>query len=101
MVASESNPPLDWNPQEEFKDLLKLAATICGGRYGAINLLDETGKPFKVSIGQSEIEVPLDSWFCSHTILQHGLLIVPDLREDPRFRDSLFVTGEPCLRFYA
>jgi PAS domain S-box-containing protein len=110
--ASESNPPqtpaapaatywLDWNPQEEFKDLLKLAAAICAVRDGAINLFVEEGKPFKIYMGQSVIEVPLDSWFCSHTIRQHGLFMVPDLREDPRFCDNLFVTGEPYLRFYA
>jgi diguanylate cyclase (GGDEF)-like protein/PAS domain S-box-containing protein len=112
VAASESSPPqtptvsaatylLDWNPQEEFKDLLRHAAAICEVRDGAINLLDGEGKPFKVHMGQSVIEVPLDSWFCSHTIRQDGLLMVPDLREDPRFCDSNFVTGEPYLRFYA
>jgi diguanylate cyclase (GGDEF)-like protein/PAS domain S-box-containing protein len=110
--ASESNPPqtptapaatylIDWNPQEDFKDLLKLAASICEVRDGSINLLDEESKPFKVYVGQSVVEVPLDSWFCSHTIRQCDLLMVPDLRDDPRFCDSLFVTGEPYLRFYA
>ena len=112
MTASESNPPqtptapaatslLAWNPQEEFKDLLKLAAAICEVQDGAINLLDEEAKPFKIYMGQSVLEVPLGSWFCSHTIRQYGLFVVPDLREDPRFCDSLFVTGEPYLRFYA
>jgi diguanylate cyclase (GGDEF)-like protein/PAS domain S-box-containing protein len=119
--GSESSPPqtlrvpaesylLDWNPQEEFKDLLKLAAAICGVRNGAINLLDavpdeglpdEQGKLFRISIGPRVIEAPLESWFCSHTIRQHNLFMVPDLREDSRFCDNLFVTGEPYLRFYA
>ncbi len=112
MTASESNPPqtptlppatylLDWNPQEEFQDLLKHAAAICEVRDGAINLLDGEGKLFKVYLGQSVIEEPLDAWFCSHTIRQCDLVIVPDLREDLRFCDSLFVTGKPHLRFYA
>jgi diguanylate cyclase (GGDEF)-like protein/PAS domain S-box-containing protein len=112
VAASESNPPqtstvsaasylLDWNPQEEFKDLLKLAASICEVRNSAINLLDGEGKLFKIYLGQNAIEVPLDSWFCSHTIRQYDLFIVPDLRKDPRFCDNLFVTGEPYLRFYA
>jgi hypothetical protein len=72
VAAIESNPPqtpvmpaatylLDWKLQEEFKDLLKLAAAICGVRDGWINLLDEEGKLFKVCTGQSVIEVPLDS----------------------------------------
>jgi len=109
VAASESNPPqtptaaylLDWNLQEEFKDLLKLATVLCEVRDGGINLLDEEGTRFKVYMGQSVIEAPLASWFCSHTIRQNDLFIVPDLREDPRFCDSPFVTGEPYLRFYA
>ena len=112
MAASESNPPqtpaapaatslLDWTSQEEFKDLLKLATTICEVRDGAINLLDEKGKLFRVHMGHSTIEAPLDSWFCSHTMCQCDLFLIPDLREDQRFRDNLFVTGEPFLRFYA
>ena len=112
MPASESNPPqtpaepaaaylLDWNPQEDFKELLKLAASICEVRDGAINLFDEEDKTFKIPMGQSVIEAPLGSWFCAYTIRQNGLFMVPDLREDPRFCNSPFVTGEPYLRFYA
>jgi diguanylate cyclase (GGDEF)-like protein/PAS domain S-box-containing protein len=112
LAASESNPPqtptapaaiylLDWNPHEEFKDLLKLVAAICEVRDIAVNLLNEESNLFKVYLGQSVIEVPLDSWFCSYTICQNGIFIVSDLREDPRFCDSSFVTGEPYLRLYA
>jgi PAS domain S-box-containing protein len=92
---------LEWNPQEEFKDLLKFATDICEVNDGAINLLDGGCKPFKVYMGQSVIEVPLDSWFCSHTIRQCDLFMVPDLREDPRFCDNPVVAGEPHLRSYA
>ena len=112
MPASESNPPqtptvpvatylLDWNPQEEFKDLLKLAADICEVHDGSLNLVEEAGKVFKISTGQTVIEAPLDSWFCSHAIRQHGLFLLPDLREDPRFSDNPLVTGKPYFRFYA
>lgn len=112
MAASKSNPAprpavpasachIDWNPQDEFKDLLKLAAAICEVPDGAINLLQQEGGLFKVYVGQSVMEVPLDSWFCSHTIRQHDLFMVPDLRADPCFCNSQFVTGKPYLRFYA
>jgi diguanylate cyclase (GGDEF)-like protein/PAS domain S-box-containing protein len=110
--ASESNSPqtptvpagiylLDCCSQEEFRDLLKVAAAVCEVQDGSINLIEEEGKIFKIYTGQIVIEAPLESWFCSHAIRQKDLFLVPDLREDPRFCDNLFVSGEPFFRFYA
>ena len=38
---------------------------------------------------------------CSHTLLEPGLVEIPDLREDPRTADNPAVTGAPQVRFYA
>lgn len=92
---------LDWNPLEDFKDLITLAGSLCEVREVAVGLLHEDGEQFKGYIGQSIAEVPLDPSFCSYTVSQSGLLMVPDLREDPRFCDCPCVTGEPYVRFYA
>jgi GAF domain-containing protein len=46
-------------------------------------------------------EVPRQAAFCSHTIVTPALLVVPDTRADPRFRDNPLVTGAPHIRFYA
>lgn len=112
MASSESNSPQTpeipaatylrpWNPQEDLQNLLRIAAAICEVQNVAINLLDEEGNPVKACVGQNIVEAPMDSWFCSSAIRHTDLFVVPDLREDPRFCDSSFVTGEPYLRFFA
>jgi GAF domain-containing protein len=39
--------------------------------------------------------------FCTHTILRQEVMVVPDAREDARFKENPYVTGEPFIRFYA
>jgi diguanylate cyclase (GGDEF)-like protein len=51
--------------------------------------------------GQSSAPVPRELSFCSHTIVNDGMLVVPDTRTDPRFCDNPYVTSAPYIRFYA
>ena len=64
MAASESNPPqtpamptatylLDWNLQEEFKDLLKLAAVICAFHGSSLNVLSQLPQQFGGTVQRS------------------------------------------------
>lgn len=46
-------------------------------------------------------ETPRNVSFCTYTILQPEVLVVPDARRDPRFAGNPYVTGEPHIRFYA
>jgi len=47
-------------------------------------------------------ETPRSTAFCAHAILsKSGICIVPDAREDGRFKENRLVTRAPFLRFYA
>lgn len=67
----------------------------------AISLIDRNRQWLKARRGVDVCETPRDVSFCAHTIQKDEPLIVRDAREDPRFRDNPFVTGEPFLRGYA
>ena len=92
---------LDTEPERAFDDLALLASHICGTPIALITLVDADRQWFKARTGTSLTETSRAISFCSHAIEQRGLFIVPDAREDDRFRDNPLVTGGPSVRFYA
>ncbi len=94
---------LDTAAESQYDDIVALAAHICGVPLASMTLVDETRQWFKARVGLEENETPRDISFCAHAVGSDGddLLIVPDAREDARFRDLRNVTGEPRIRFYA
>ncbi len=92
---------LDTEPERAFDDLALLASHICETPIALITLVDADRQWFKARTGIAERETPRAVSFCAHAIRQHGMFIIPDTREDERFRDNPFVTGGPRVRFYA
>src|SRR5512139_3740741 len=92
---------LDTAPEEAFDDLTLLASHICGTPMALITLIDENRQWFKSERGLGIRETERSVAFCTHAIKQTAILEVPDTREDERFRNNPFVTGQPHIRFYA
>ena len=92
---------LDTFPEQEFDDLSRLAALICGTPIALVSLVDANRQWFKAKIGIDEAETPRDIAFCSVAIQQPDVMVVPDTFKDERFRDNPFVTSDPHIRFYA
>lgn len=92
---------LDTEPERAFDDLALLASQICETPIALITLIDADRQWFKARTGIAETETPRAVSFCTHAIEQHDLFVVPDARDDERFRDNPFVTGSLFVRFYA
>ncbi|HKM81405.1 MAG TPA: GAF domain-containing protein [Candidatus Acidoferrum sp.] len=92
---------LDTEPEQTFDDLVVLAAYVCKTPIAMLSLVDDHRQWFKSKVGVEIRETPRESSICAHAIQQQDLFIVPDTRNDARFRENPMVLGEPHIRFYA
>jgi diguanylate cyclase (GGDEF)-like protein/PAS domain S-box-containing protein len=92
---------LDTPAEREFDELTRLAAVALGVESAAISLIDERRQWFKARHGIPFPETPRDIAFCTHAVASHGLLVVPDASQDPRFSANPLVTQDGGIRFYA
>ena len=60
---------LDTPPEEEFDDIVALAASVCGVPMSLVTLVDADRQWFKATTGTDLTETPRDLSFCAHAIL--------------------------------
>lgn len=101
LVALYEHAILDSEPTQEFDDLVRLAAHVCGVPIAAVTLIDAHRQWFKAIFGLDVRETPRGTSFCAHTILEPDVFVIPDTQADPRFAENPLVTGSPDVRFYA
>lgn len=92
---------LDTPPEERFDRLTRLVAQFFNMPISAVSLIDANRQWFKSVYGLDICESPRETSFCGHTILQNGVMVVPDATKDERFVGNPAVDGEPGVRFYA
>lgn len=93
---------LDSGSDAAFDDLVSIAAAICGVPMALVSLVDTDRQWFKARLGLADPQTSRDVSFCAHAILDPGrTMVIPDAREDLRFRDNPLVTEAPGIRFYA
>ena len=93
---------LDTLPEQEFDDLVRIAAEICDTPIALISLVDDRRQWFKARLGLEAGETPRAVAFCHHAIQRpEEVMVVEDATRDDRFENNPLVTGHPDIRFYA
>lgn|GEM_PF-507292 len=101
LEALRSYAILDTEAEPSFDRITSLVARILDVPIALVSLVDDERQWFKSCIGLDGRESPREVSFCAHAILQNGVLVIPDAREDPRFAENPNVTGAPFVRAYA
>jgi len=76
---------LDTEPEQCFDDISLLAAQLCGAPLAGVSLVDSDRQWFKSRLHIPQPQTPREMSFCTDALDSDGALVVPDLREDPRF----------------
>ncbi|MFI1987766.1 ATP-binding protein [Actinoplanes sp. NPDC020271] len=92
---------LDTDAEQDFDDIVTLAAQLCDKPIALISLVDADRQWFKARFGTDVCEGPRDTSLCTHAMFDENVMQVPDALLDPRFANSPTVVGHPHIRFYA
>lgn len=92
---------LDTPAEARFDRLTRQAIEYFEVSSAIVTLIDDRRMFLKSVIGPIQQNLPRNISFCTRTIQSAGPLIVPDARNDDRFKANPLVLGDPHIRFYA
>lgn len=92
---------LDSSAENNFNELVELAAIICEVPIALISLVDENRQWFKAKIGIETVETSRNLSFCGHALHSTNILEITNTLLDDRFKDNPLVTSSPHIRYYA
>lgn len=101
LTALDRLQVLDTPPEAEFDDVVLLASELCRTPTALVSLVDKDRQWFKARLGFPAQQTALDRSVCRYAMAEDRVLVIPDLRLDPRTRANPLVTGSPFIRFYA
>jgi len=102
LLALTSLNVLDTEPETEFDEIVAEAAHLCDVPIAAMSLVDAQRQWFKAKVGLEAPETSREMSFCAHVIADpSGMMVVPDVTDDPRFTGNALVRSDPNIRFYA
>jgi hypothetical protein len=92
---------LDIEFDKELQEIIDLVCGICQVPTALITFVDNETQHLKVKKGFEIQTLPLKDTFCTYTLQQDDVMIVPNALEDPRFINVPIIADNPNLRFYA
>lgn len=92
---------LDSEEEEDYNQLIDLAAMFCDCEMATISFIDKERQWFKATKNIPDREGPRDTSFCGHAIMHSEIMVINDALKDERFFDNPDVAGGLSIGFYA
>jgi two-component sensor histidine kinase len=92
---------LDTPPEQDYDDIVAVAAQLCGTEASTITFVDTDRQWFKAAVGMPAVPAPLENAICAHTIVGDGFLEIEDTLKDDRTKDNPGCNVVDGFRFYA
>lgn len=92
---------LDTTADKRIDKVTFVAAQHFNVPIALVSLVDENRQWFKSKVGLEAEQTPRCDAFCTHTIREPSIMIIPDAQCDARFKENPLVLGAPHIRFYA
>lgn len=92
---------MDTPPDPTLDAITRVAGQVAGTPISLVSLVDAERQWFKAKCGLEVDQTDRSVAFCDFVVRDRETLVVPDARDDDRFKDNPLVTGEPHVRFYA
>lgn len=100
-IITLSDYDLDYSGLENnFKDIVHLAARVAGTDISLINLIDSFTQWSIAHYGLDLDQMPREDSVCQYTIIEDDHFEVDDLSTDTRFFDKTYVNSPLSLRYY-
>jgi signal transduction histidine kinase len=102
LEAISSYDVIDSPPASELQGLVRLAAMLCGVSKAVIYIIDDRFQHQIAAFGLAPAVCARNDSMCVAVLAERAPIIIPDARQDPRFRAHPFVTGDIAMvRLYA
>lgn len=92
---------VDASPDDTLDNLVRLAATLCYTPIAAITFVDDDSLLHKASYCPAPLSTVREGSFCSWTVLNPELFVIPDAASDARFKSNSVISGNHPINFYA
>ena len=84
-----------------ISEMCELARREFGVSTAAVTILDRDSQVIKARSGEDLVNGPRSHSLCHYTIAIQNVLVIPDTRKDPIYREHPLVISPPFVRFYA
>ena len=99
---STARAVLSGSQDSDVQELVNLLHNVCDVEIAAVTVPDDGQLHYVVTAGVDPLSADADDTMCQHLMDTDEVVVVPDTRQDARFRSSPFVDGRLMrLQFYA